>query len=268
MTGEQTVAINEHRAGVRTFRRSLARAAHDAQPAVEASRSAITVGQRTYSKIRADIVNGRLSPGRKLTLERMHHAYGTSVSTLRELFSGLASEGLLVAEGSRGFRVPDVSSANLREIAAMRLLLEGHGLRESFARGDIEWEGRVVAAHHVLASTEARLAAGEAVPAEQWRRYDWGFHLALISSCGSCVLLETYTSICDKFLRYQMLAAVFRGQVAADEHRVLLECALARDWARAQKTLATHVDDCVAQMAPVIDAGVAAERAPRRRAAA
>ena len=260
------MAMNEHSARIRRLRRPVRRGPLDAPAAAAAPVARNTVGERTYSRIRADIVSGRLSPGRKLTLERMHHAYGTSVSTLRELFSGLASEGLLVAEGSRGFRVPDVSSDNLREIAAMRLLLEGHGMRESFTRGDIEWEGRVVAAHHVLASTEARLAAGEAVPAERWRRYDWAFHLALISSCGSRVLLDTYTSICDKFLRYQMLAAVFRGQVAANEHRVLLECALARDWARAQKTLTTHVDDCVMQMAPAIDAGVIPERASRRRA--
>lgn len=222
-----------------------------------ASPPAATVGELAYRRIRSDIVLGRLSPGRKLPLDRMRRAYGTSVSTLRELFSRLASEGLLIAEGSRGFQVPAVSSSNLREIAAMRQLLESHGMQESFTRGNIEWEGRVVAAHHMLATTETRMAAGERCSPETWRRYDWAFHLALISDCGSQVLLETYAAICDKYLRYQMIAAVFRGQVAADEHRVLLECALARDWQRAKKTLATHIHDCVAQMACVIDAGPA-----------
>jgi DNA-binding GntR family transcriptional regulator len=42
-----------------------------------------------------------------------------------------------------------------------------------------------------------------------------------------------------------VLADVFRGSVAADEHRTLLDCALARDWRSAQRTLATHVRDCV-----------------------
>jgi DNA-binding GntR family transcriptional regulator len=89
--------------------------------------------------------------------------------------------------------------------------------------------------------------------AATWRQYDWAFHLALISSCGSELLLETYTSICDKYLRYQMVAAVFRGPVVADEHRALLECALARDWEGAQRTLSSHVVDCVTQMASVLD---------------
>ena len=218
------------------------------------SQDSTPISEAAYRRIRSDIVLGRLTPGRRLPLERMKQAYGASVSTLRELFSRLASEGLLVAEGSRGFQVSAVSSANLREVASMRELLESHALRESFQRGDLEWESRVVAAHHKLATMEKKMAAGDASLAETWRQYDWAFHSALISACGSSLLLETYAAVCDKYLRYQMIAAVFRGEEAASEHGVLLECALARDWQRAQQTLATHVRDCVAQMASVLDA--------------
>jgi DNA-binding GntR family transcriptional regulator len=213
-----------------------------------------TAGELAYRRIRSDIVLGRLSPGRRLPLERMKETYGASVSTLRELFNRLATEGLLVAEGSRGFQVSEVSSANLREVASMRLLLEGHGIKESFQRGDLEWEGRVVAAHHKLATMEKKMAANNPYPAEIWRQYDWAFHVALISACGSELLLETYNSICDKYLRYQMIASVFRGELAAAEHRVLLESAIARDWETAQRALVTHVEECVSQMALVLDA--------------
>ena len=221
--------------------------------AVDESRAA-TIGELTYRRIRADIVLGRLSPGRKLTLDRMRVMYGASISTLRELFNRLASEGLLVAEGSRGFQVSSVSSANLREIAAMRQLLECQGMKESFTRGDIEWEGSVVAAHHKLEAFEKKMAGGEALAPETWRQYDWGFHLALISACGSRVLIDIYTAICDKYLRYQMIAATFRGQIAADEHRMLLEYALERDWRSAQATLVEHIEDCVNQMVNTLDA--------------
>ncbi len=213
-----------------------------------------TVGELTYRRVRSDIVLGRLSPGRKLTLDRMRDTYGTSVSTLRELFNRLATEGLLVAEGSRGFQVSSVSPANLREIAEMRQLLECHGIKQSFARGDIEWEGRVVAAHHKLASMEKNMAGADASNQEVWRQYDRAFHIALLSACGSRLLLDTYGSIYDKYLRYLMIAATFRGQIAADEHRVLLECALARDWRSAQKTLVVHIRDCVTQMVAAMDA--------------
>jgi len=215
--------------------------------AIDESETA-TVGERTYHRVRSDIVLGRLAPGQRLTLDRMRGAYGTSVSTLRELFNRLSSEGLIVAEGSRGFQVTSISPQNLREVAAMRELLECHALKESFQSGDIEWEGRVVAAHHKLALMERRLAGGDLSQPEIWRRYDWAFHRTLISACGSRVLLDTHEAICDKYLRYQMIAAIFRGPIVADEHRGLFDCALARDWRSAQSILATHVQDCVAQM--------------------
>ena len=64
-----------------------------------------TVGETTYRRIRTDIVFGRLPPGERLTLDRMRDAYEVSVSTLREMLNRLSSEGLVVAEGSRGFQV-------------------------------------------------------------------------------------------------------------------------------------------------------------------
>ena len=206
------------------------------------------IGETTYRRVRADIVYGRLAPGQKLTLERMRDAYGSAVSTLREIFNGLASEGLITAEGARGFEVASISPSNLREVADMRQLLECDALRSSFEAGDVEWEGRVVAAHHKLASMEKRVTAGDRSDEEVLRRYDWEFHNALISACGSRMLLDMHAGIYDKYLRYLMLAAVFRGVPVVEEHRKLLTFALERDWRSAQATTITHIQDCVAQM--------------------
>jgi len=178
----------------------------------------------------------------------MRDVYSASVSTLREVLNRLSSEGLIIAEGSRGFEVTPISPEDLREVAAMRCLLESHALRESFAAGDMDWEGAVVAAHHKLAAMERRMAAGERSVAETWKRYDREFHHALISACGSKVLLETHAAIFDRYLRYQMIAAVYRGGIAEGEHRQLLDCALRRDWKTAQSTLTKHVNDCVDHM--------------------
>ena len=207
-----------------------------------------SVGETVCRRIRSDIIIGRLAPGQKLTLERMKDAYGASISTLREILNRLASEGLIEAEGAKGFEVMRTSAANLRQVASMRQLLECHALKDSFQSGDMEWEGRVVAAHHKLAQMEKRMAAGDHSDAETWKRYDREFHHALISACGSQVLLDTHAMIFDRYLRYQMIAAVYRGEAASGEHRVLLESALARDWRAAQQALMTHVQDCVEQM--------------------
>lgn len=204
-----------------------------------------TIGEKAYRQIRSDIIFGRLQPGQKLRLDDLKQNYSTSISTLRELLNRLASEGFITAEGHRGFEVTPVSIETMREVAAMRLLLECHALTQSFAAGDMEWEGRVVAAHHKLSRLEQLLMAGENADAQLWKRYDWEFHHALISGCRSTALLDTHAGIYDKYLRYQMIAVIFRGEIAAAEHRQLLDCALKRDAVKACKILKKHIDGCV-----------------------
>lgn len=204
--------------------------------------AATSVGEATYFRLRADIIAGRLAPRQKLRLETLRQQYGVGISTLREILNRLASESLVIAEGQKGFAVAPATAQDLREIADLRLLLESHALRLSFAHGDLEWEGRVVAAHHKLAATEDRLLAGHERHTVNWVRYDFAFHNALISACGSSVLLDLHAAIFDRFLRYHMLAASFRGRGVVDDHRAMFDMALQRDVDGALSMLSGHVN--------------------------
>ena len=204
-----------------------------------------TVGEKVYRRLRNDIIFGRLPPSQKLKLDALKESYGVSISTLREMLNRLTSEGLIVAESARGFEVAPVSPENFKELASLRQLLECHALQQSFAMGNMDWEGRVVAAHHKLASMEKRILTGDVSALESLKRYDWEFHHALLSACGSRVMLDAHAAVFDKYHRYLMIAVVFRGEITAQEHRQLLECALKRDSHTAQKILNQHIQDCV-----------------------
>ena len=187
---------------------------------------------------------GRLVPGERLKLDRLKARYSAGISTLREILSRLSSEDLVVAEGQRGFQVAPISIEELKEIGSLRLLLEQHALEQSFAAGDLDWEARVVGAHHKLASTEATLAPGSSGPM-LGKRYDSDFHQALVSACGSRALLRTLANVHDRFMRYLMVALVFRGEIAIEEHKLLLQSALKRDVPTAKRTLARHIEGAV-----------------------
>jgi DNA-binding GntR family transcriptional regulator len=92
---------------------------------------------------------------------------------------------------------------------------------------------------------ESGLLAGDASGAGQWKRYDWEFHQALVSACGSRALLDIHSGVYDRYLRYQMVFVIFRGAVAAEEHKALLTCALSRDIDEAQRVLERHVQGCL-----------------------
>src|SRR3954447_6915432 len=113
-----------------------------------------SISEKAYRQIRADIVFGKLNPGEKLKLDRLREDYGASVGTLRELLSRLVSEGLVIAEGQRGFEVAPISAENLREIAGLRLLLESHALKQSFRSGDMDWEA--VSFQHITSFRQSR----------------------------------------------------------------------------------------------------------------
>jgi GntR family carbon starvation induced transcriptional regulator len=203
-----------------------------------------TVGDHGYRRIRSDIIFGKLPPAHKLRLEAMREDYGLSVTTLREILSRLSADGLVVAEGRRGFEVAPISAQDLKGLAELRLLLESHAMEQSFACGDIEWEGRVVSAHHKLAETERAMSTKKASH-ELWKRYDGEFHQALISHCGSRPLMEAHAAVFDKYFRYLILALSYRGDVVPHQHQQLLECALKREAVRAKTILAEHVNECV-----------------------
>lgn len=212
---------------------------HDRQDSEEG------VADAAFKRIRGDIISGILPPAKKLKLEQLKAQYGASVSTLREILNRLASESLVVAEGQRGFEVAAATADNLREIADLRLLLESHALRLSLAAGDLDWEGRVVAAQHKLSVVEGQLLSGDIARTIEWVRYDFAFHNALISACGSQTLLALHASVFDRFIRYHLLAATFRGAAVMDDHRALFDLAMAR-----------NIEPCVIKLTSHIRAGV------------
>ena len=146
------------------------------------AKSRNVVGASTYQNIKRDIIFGDLAPGSKLKLEGLRERYSASMSTLRETLNRLASEGFVDALDQRGFFVTPVSREDLIEIANLRVLLECHALRLSVANGDTDWEGNLVAAHHKLHLMEQKMLDGDDSQKEDWKRYDWEFHLPYLGN--------------------------------------------------------------------------------------
>lgn len=201
----------------------------------------LTVGESVLLSIRFDIIRGKLRPGQRLRLEKMRAAYGASVTTLREMLNRLVAENFVVAEGQRGFEVAPVRVAELRELAEMRIMLECHALRQSFAAGALAWEAEVVSAHHMLQSVEHGLLGGDSDAVEQWVQYDWNFHRALVSACDMPALMAVHGNIFGRYMRYHLLALDFRGAAVAEDHQELRDLALARRTEDATALLVRHI---------------------------
>ena len=102
-----------------------------------------SVGGTLYDTLRHDIVFGRLAAGSKLPLNELKAHYGVSISTLRESLNRLAADGFVTTEEQRGFFVAPMTRAGLRDIAALRVLIEGYALEQAIRLGDTDWEADI-----------------------------------------------------------------------------------------------------------------------------
>ncbi len=205
---------------------------------------ASTLTEALYERLRHDIILGVLPPSAKLRLEKLSKAYAVSVNTLRETLSRLASDGLVVAEGQKGFAVLSVSDEDLREITEMRQLLECHALRQSIAAADLDWEGRVVGAYHKLSKVEDLVEAEPETYGEAWEQANQEFHEALVSNCRSRWLRLYLRTMYDHSRRYRMLSLKtkpFPRSQSAKEHRRILDASIKRDADQAAGLLADHI---------------------------
>jgi GntR family carbon starvation induced transcriptional regulator len=212
-----------------------------------------TLTEALHERLRHDIILGVLPPAAKLKLEKLSKAYGVSVNTLRETLSRLAADGLVVAEGQKGFAVLPVSIEDLREITEMRQLLECHALRQSIAAADLDWEARVVGAHHKLSKFEELVEAAPETYGEPWERANQEFHEALVSNCRSRWLRLYLRAMYDHSRRYRMLSLKtkpFPRSQSAEEHRRILDAAIKRDGETASGLLADHILKAARSAAP------------------
>lgn len=220
---------------------TTARTAGSAAPTERAD----TWSEHAYHALRRNILSGDLAPGSRLKIEQLREEYGVGPTPLREALSRLSSEGLVLIEQLRGFRVAPVGVKELRELCDLRVLIEAEALRRSTLIGDEHWEGQIIAAYHKLSRLHARRERGEEIAADDWEDRNREFHDALVAAADSDWLLRLRGQLFDHHERYRRRGrALLRLTPARDvdaEHRGIMEAALARDGAEAGRLMGEHI---------------------------
>jgi DNA-binding GntR family transcriptional regulator len=208
--------------------------------------SGLTLATSAYEAIRLDIIEGRCRPGEKLQSEFLRDRYNVGISPLREALSRLHSEGWVVREEQRGFRVAEISKDELLELVRTRILIEGLAVREAISRGDAEAEERLVIAFHRM-SKEPRYLPGDPPTRNlEWERRHRRFHMALVTGCGLKWVIQYCEQLFDVAERYRLLAATaYPERKEKEEHRDIMDSYLRGDAAGVQERLARHYQTTV-----------------------
>ena len=199
--------------------------------------------QLAYERLRADLLACKFEPDERLNISELCDQIGVSLGAVREALSRLTSEGLVIAEPQRGFRVASVSAAELRDLYVARIELEGLCLKRSIQAGGVEWEAGLVGAYHTLSRTPDIISDDGARVGEEWYRRHSEFHSALVAGCDSPWLLRLRAQLFDQAQRFRRLSvSLTRTKRNVDkEHRELMEAALAKDADRAVALMRDHL---------------------------
>ncbi len=192
--------------------------------------------QRAYQLLRQMIVTGVLKPGEKLKIDGLRQKLDIGASPIREALSLLTSDNLVERIDQRGFRTAEISADNFEEILLLRCTLEDLALRESIEKADEAWEEGIVLAHH-------RMQRAKDAKSDSFEQLHKEFHMALLANAASPILLKFCSQLYDLNIRYRFLAGNalnYQRRDVGDEHKGILDAAIARDVDTASERLLNH----------------------------
>lgn len=195
--------------------------------------------------LREQLMVGKLTPGKAINIKDVQEEFGVGLSAVREALCQLVADGLVVAEDQRGFRAAPVSENDLADLTCARVQVETFAIRDAIARGDVHWEAQIIAEFHKLSQMRRRDGANPRVIGDAYRTQHKAFHESLVAACSSHWMLKFRSTLHDHSERYRQLAVSYNDQPRdlIEEHRAIMDAALARDADRAAELMAEHVNE-------------------------
>lgn len=202
-----------------------------------------TFAEQAAERLVNDILYGVLAPGQKLRIDSLKEQYGIGASPMREALSRLRALGLVTASSHRGFRVTEMSDADLQDITLVRQMVETTMLERAIETGGDEWEVGIVAAFARLSRAVLHATGDAGAAFRSFEPAHKQFHQALVAGCSSPRLAQMQNLAFDQAFRYRDM--MFRGLHDRDDflaiHQALMDDVLSRDTTRAIPALRAHL---------------------------
>jgi len=199
--------------------------------------------ERTADILRERIIEGLFRPGERLSEEELSAALSVSRNTLREAFRQLGQEGVLVHEFGRGVFVRTLSAEDVRDIYAMRRILELAAVRNlpHAPAGALDAVRRAVESAEDAAARSDWFAVGTA---------NMRFHQSVAELTGSRRVRDVVRRLLAELRLVFVVMADLREfhQPYLTSNRELYGLLAAGDVAAAEKALVAYFDAAEGQL--------------------
>lgn len=187
--------------------------------------------------LRTAIIVGDLEEGILYSAPALAEPLGVSATPVREAMMDLAKDGLVVSVKNKGFRVTEMTAQDLREITAVRQLLEAPAVHA--LAGKIPDDAYPALYEHA----DQIVAAAEQGDLRTYLAEDRAFHAAILKHTGNKHLVELCTQLRAQTRLRALHTLVEKGQLpdSAREHTTLLDAMRAGDSDAAYATIMRHL---------------------------
>jgi DNA-binding GntR family transcriptional regulator len=194
--------------------------------------------ERVAESLRAALVSGRMVPGTTYSIPALAEQFGVSATPVREAMLDLVNEGIMSAVPNKGFRVVELSDAELDQITELRRLLEVPTVGELAGAIDRAAVRRLRSLADAVSDAARR---GDVVG---YVEADRELHLALLAEAGNPRLVEMVGRLRDQSRLYGLEQLAAEGVLvdSATEHMRLIDALESGDRRAAERVMAHHLD--------------------------
>jgi DNA-binding GntR family transcriptional regulator len=186
-------------------------------------------------ELRQRIVGGDLGPGEPLREAELAHAFGVARNTVREALRLLTQERIAVHEVHRGVAVRQLSAAEVRDIYAVRALLE----KGAAARAGTLTPDEIARLQGIAASAEAAVRQGD-VKAVQTLNAE--FHRQLVGLLGNPRLDQLFEQLLGE-IRLILTSFIGRGDQWPQRNARLVQLLIDGDRGGFEEELERYLQD-------------------------
>jgi DNA-binding GntR family transcriptional regulator len=189
--------------------------------------------------IRGLIITGQMQADQLYSVPRLATELGVSATPVREALLDLAREGLLEPVRNRGFRVVALSPTELKDIYAIRTMLEVPSVAELARKGLSPAQ-----LEHLRELAQVTKRAADAGNLIEFLESDRKFHVELIAMLGNKPLADLVETLRDRVRLHGFKSGKSREYItkSAREHFQLLDFLGKRDEPGAVALMQRHLE--------------------------
>lgn len=209
-------------------------------PLVTLQRTSVqTKGEAAYTALREAILDGRLAPGSRLTLQQLADDLGMSLTPVREALRLLETQGLVTHDPHRGSRVASMTREGVAEVFELRQVLEPLACEMAARRADDAQLASIADAMRAFDEAVAQDRRDE-LPA-----LNATLHRRIYEAAGSPYLLEFIDRLWDR-IPYQAMSLVREHERSTAEHRAIVAALGRRRAKEAGRLMKAHITNATA----------------------